>query len=153
VRLPRFRIAWVMVFVAVAALNFAAVRAVLVHPGPSSELLVVGAMPMASVLAVGLMFGRRRPERHPFLLGFTSFGAVAMAIFVVLAVFFADATVDYYLRLLVGPLVQIIGRDQPLIYIPVAYTFGVLMLGWPQVAFALLGGFLSRKYKVTITRR
>ena len=29
----------------------------------------------------------------------------------------------------------------------------VIMLGWPQVAFGLIGGALSRRYKITITHR
>ena len=142
-----------MVFVAVTAINFAAVRAVLVNRDPISELLAVGALPMASVLAIGLLAGRKRPEWRPFVLGFTVFGTAALAVYVIQAVFFHDAIVEPYLRLLIGPLVQLIGREQLLIYIPVAYTFAVVLLGWPQVAFALLGGFLSRKYKVTIVRR
>jgi hypothetical protein len=153
VKLPRFRIAWAMVFVAVAAINFAAVRAVLVNPGPISEALVIGALPMASVLAVGLLFGRGRPDRRPFLLGFTSFGAAALTAYVIQAVFFADATVMPYLRLFIEPLVQTIGREQLLIYIPVAYSVAVVAATLPQVAIALLGGLLSRWYKVTIVRR
>jgi hypothetical protein len=51
VKLPRFRIAWVMVFVAVAAINFAAVRLELHHHTEFGEMLVIGAMPMARYLA------------------------------------------------------------------------------------------------------
>jgi hypothetical protein len=29
----------------------------------------------------------------------------------------------------------------------------VALLGLPQLAFALLGGFLSRRFRITITRR
>jgi hypothetical protein len=35
----------------------------------------------------------------------------------------------------------------------VAYLFSVVALGWPQVAFALIGGFLSRRFKITVTPR
>jgi hypothetical protein len=153
VRLPRFRIAWVMIFVAVAAINFAAVRAVLANPGPTSELLALGAMPMASVLLMGILAGIRRPDRHPFLLGFTSFGVIGLSLYVLMAVNFADATIGPYLEQFLEPIVQIIGRDQSAIFILTVYSIAVVLLGWPQVAFALLGGFVSRRYKITVTRR
>jgi hypothetical protein len=35
----------------------------------------------------------------------------------------------------------------------VAEFGAVVMFVWPQVAFALIGGFLSRRFKITITRR
>ena len=44
-KLPRFRIAWVMVFVVVAAINFAALRSVLDEPTGHGELLAIGALP------------------------------------------------------------------------------------------------------------
>ena len=91
-RLPRFRIAWVMLFVAVAAINFAGVRAALGSRGPTHGLLAIGALPVASVLAMGLLAGRRRPDRHAFLLGFTTFGAVALALYLFLAIFLAEQT-------------------------------------------------------------
>ena len=45
-----------------------------------------------------------------------------------------------------------IGRYRPFILIPFSVS-AVVMLGWPQMAFALLGGFLSRRFKITIARR
>ena len=55
--------------------------------------------------------------------------------------------------LVIVPMDKIITPDRPLVYVPIACFVVVLMLAWPQVAFALLGGFLSRRYKVTIARR
>ena len=72
---PRFRIAWVMVAVAIAALNLAVIRVLL--GSPVGELVVLGALPMANVLAVGLLIGLRRRGSRPFLLGFEAFGAMA----------------------------------------------------------------------------
>jgi hypothetical protein len=147
VKLPRFRIAWVMVVVAVAAINFAAVRLELDHHNEFGEMLVLGAMPMASVLAVGLLFGLRRPDRRPFLLGFTLFGAMALVFSVILMVFFREATVGLYRSLFLEPLWRIIGPDRPVLWIPVAYSVAVVVLTLPQVAFALLGGFFFRKFR------
>ena len=84
---PRFRIAWVMVAVAFAALDFVAIRAFVDSPSPVSENLLFGALPMANVLAVGLLIARQRPESRPFLLGFEIFGATALASYIALAFF------------------------------------------------------------------
>jgi hypothetical protein len=149
-KVPRFRIAWVMVFVALAALNFTVVRAAL--DGIISELLAVGAMPMATVLAIGLLIGYRRPGSRPFLLGFESFGALALAFYIALASCFDDEAVNPYLGLLLDPIAKAIGT-RPVVWIPIACSVGVVMLGLPQLAFALTGGFLSRKYRITIDRR
>jgi hypothetical protein len=150
---PRFRIAWVMVFVAVSAINFAAVRLELHHHTEFGEMLVLGAMPMASVLAVGLLFGLGRPDRRPCLFGFTLFGAMALAFSIILIVFFGEATLVPYLSLFLAPLEQIVGPDRPVVWIPVVYSIAVGVLTLPQVAFALLGGFLSQRFTVTITPR
>jgi hypothetical protein len=153
VKVPRFRLAWVMVFVVLAALNFTALRAALDAPSPTSELLALGAMPMATVLTMGLLIGHRRHVSRPFLLGFESFGIMALAVYVVLASCFAKEVVGRYASLFIEPVANIIGRNQPVIFIPIAYSVGVVVLGFPQVAFALIGGFLSRRYRITITKR
>ena len=85
---PRFRIAWVMVVVAVAALDFAAIRAFLGSKSLAADSLLLGALPMANVLALGILTGQRRPRSSPFLLGFGTFGAIALAVYVALS--FAD---------------------------------------------------------------
>src|SRR3954454_2036881 len=88
--MPRFRIAGVMVAIAIAALDFAAIRAFL--DIPDVFLLVLGAVPMANVLAVGILIGQQRPGSRPFLLGFEAFGAMALVLFVAVALasFFLD---------------------------------------------------------------
>ena len=54
-KVPRFRIAWVMVVVAIAALDFGAIRAAFDLESPSVLLLLVVTLPMANILAVGLL--------------------------------------------------------------------------------------------------
>jgi uncharacterized protein YggT (Ycf19 family) len=144
VKVPRFRIAWVMVAVAIAALDFAAIRAL----SGWGHRLLLGALPMANVLAVGILLGQQSPGSHPFLLGFEAFGAMALAFYVALVSFFPDSyePIGSYLALLVEPMEKFIGRNRPFILIPIAYFVAIIMLGWPQVAFALIGGFLSRRF-------
>jgi hypothetical protein len=82
--MPRFRIAWLMVAVAIAGINFAAIRALLDLNGTAAQLLLVGALPMANVLIVGIMIARQRVRSRPFLLGFEVFGAIALALYIYL---------------------------------------------------------------------
>ena len=154
-KMPRFRIAWGMVAVAIAALDFAAIRASLAIP--EVFFLVMGALPMANVLAVGILIGQQRPGSRPFLLGFEAFGAMTLALFVTfaLALFCVDksALINSYLIPVIQPLEKIIGQNRPFVFIPIACFACVVMLSLPQVAFALIGGILSCRFKITITRR
>jgi hypothetical protein len=145
-----------MVAVAIVALDFAAIRAFLDSPdSPEVGLLVLGALPMANVLAVAILIGQQRPGSRPFLLGFEAFGAMALALFVALARFFPGAgPINFYPALvMIQPMEKIIGQNRPFVFIPIACLGYVVILGWPQVAFALIGGFLFRRFKITITPR
>ena len=66
-KVPRFRIAWVMVFVAIAALDFTAIRVVSDNGDLTSSLLGLGGLPMANILAVGLLMGQQDRDSRPFL--------------------------------------------------------------------------------------
>jgi hypothetical protein len=159
VKVPRFRIAWVMVFVAFVALNFPAIRAT--SDSAVGGLLTMGALPMANVLAVGILVGLRRPGSRPFLLGFEGFAAMALALYVALACFYGqpDGSSNVYLDLMgsyLGLLFELLEKSigrHPFAFFPVLCVGMVILLGWPQVVFALIGGFLSRRFKITITRR
>ena len=140
--MPRFRIAWAMVAVAIAALDFGAIRMASDRIIASSELLGLGALPMANVLAVGLLIGQRRRGSRPFLLGFESFGAMALALYLVLAAFAPHRVIDY-LELLLDPIRRTIGLDRTVALIATIYPVGVVILGLPQLAFALIGGLLT----------
>jgi hypothetical protein len=158
VNVPRFRIASVMVAVAIAALDFGAIRALLprhanVVDDQRGMCLFLGALPMANFLAVGMLVGQRRPGSRPFLLGFEAFGAVALAFFIALASCFPREVLLLYLTPVVVPIERSIGDDRPFVMFPIVGLVAVALLGWPQVAFALIGGFLSRRFKITITRR
>jgi hypothetical protein len=154
VKLPRLDVRLLVIVVAIVVLNFAAVRAVFGHAGLVNELLAVGVAPILSVLAIGVLVGYRCPDRRLFLLGFESFGPMALAIYVVLASCVPDETIGPYLRAVVKPLARIVGTDRDVLIMPIAhYSVVVTALAVPQIAFALIGGFLSRRYKVTIIRR
>ena len=93
-KVPRFRIASIMVVVAIVALDLVAIRALLGFRSLMGELLILGALPMANVLAVGLLIGQRRPGNRPFLLGFVPFGAMSLALYVAMATSFPREIVD-----------------------------------------------------------
>jgi hypothetical protein len=87
-------------------------------------------------------------------LGFEIFGAMALALYSALAnVGFHGGSLVRFLLPFIGLLEKIIGRGRPFVFIPMLCFGTVVMLGWPQMAFALIGGFISRRFSVTITRR
>jgi hypothetical protein len=155
---PRFRIAWVMVAVAIAALDFGAIRAFLGHRTNVLDeqrgiLLLMGALPMANDLAVGMLIGQRHPGRRPFLMGFEAFGAMALAFFIASATCFPREVVMPYLAPFVAPVERFIGPGRPFVYIPVGGLVAAVMLVGPQVVFALIGVVLSRRLRVPNTPR
>ncbi len=157
VKVPRIQIAWVMVAVAFAALDFLAIRAFLDSPSAWGEELLLGALPMANVLPVGLLIGQRCPKSRPFVLGFELFGALALASYVAIALLFPRpfGPLYPYVSTLLDPIAAMIGRNRPFVFLPTACFVVVVMLALPQLALAVVGGFLARWYKVTvcITRR
>jgi hypothetical protein len=150
---PRFRIAWIMVTVAIAAFEFMVIRRLVDYRTPTGDFLLVGALPMANVLAIGILVGQRRPGSRPFLLGFEAFGAMALALYMVSASSFRGVMVASYLELFLGSIKKTIGTGQPFVLTAVLISAGVVMLSLPQMVFALIGGFLSRRCRVTVTRR
>jgi hypothetical protein len=158
VKAPRFRIAWIMVAVAIAAIDFAAIRALL-GLGESLVwgLLLLGALPMANVLIVGILIARQRVRSRSFLLGFEVFGAIALALYIYLAMssplspLSAEGPIESYLRLTNDPLNAVIRPYGPFVRTAIGLFVGVLVLVGPQLVFALIGGFLSRIFKFTVT--
>ena len=142
---PRFRIAWIMAIIAIAAVDIAVVRAVSDHLNPTLELLALGALPMANVLAFGMLAGFGGRDRRPFLLGFESFGALALAVYIVLACYFTMETIVPFISLFLNPLVPIVGLERSSAVMVVEYSAATVVLTLPQLAFALLGGLLSRR--------
>jgi hypothetical protein len=152
VKAPRFRISWLMVAVAIAAIDSWAI--VGIELGNAGILLVFGALPMANVLVVGLLAARHRPATRPYLLGFEAFGAIALALYTlfVTSSHGHDRLIVDYLELMGDTLRKIIGQDHRF-FIPIAWFLVVVMLGAPQLALALMGGFLSRRFRIIVVRR
>jgi hypothetical protein len=95
-KVPRFRIALIMLIIAVIALDLGAMRAVSDLESRFLFLLCVLVIPMANILAVGLLLAVLRPRSRPFLKGFEVFGAMALVIVVVVAMR-AEDLVQFYL--------------------------------------------------------
>ena len=79
------------------------------------------------------------------------FGSMALALFVLLAVLFNDTTLRPYTTVVFKPLSAAFRRTEPFVYFTIAYPVAVFLLLIPQLIFALIGGWLSTKYKVCIT--
>ena len=100
-KMPRFRIAWLMVAVAIAGIDFGVIRTLL-----AELFLVMGALSMANVLVVGLLIAQQRPSSRPFLWGFEVFGAMALALYILLATVCAGVggPIDWYLYFVYRPI-------------------------------------------------
>jgi hypothetical protein len=151
-----FRIASIMTWVLIAALDLGVIRAWfgLRMPPPSKvtwwiDSLVLGALPVANVLVIILVNSCRRRGPGPFVLGFEAFGVVALLLYVVGAIFLTEELVLPYVNLayaliedsegiLTGPHMELI--------VP---FIAVVMLSVPQIGFALIGGFIFRRFRAT----
>jgi hypothetical protein len=147
-----------MAFIAVAAVEFGAIRALsdyqfraLALTGfrqpPSNVLaaLILGALPMANVLVIGLLIGRWRPGSRPFLWGFEAFGAAALAFYIAGMSLFTRELFEPFLEWN-RPLLQsrfYLGPASALI----KYFLLGAMLVLPQVAFGMIGGCLSHRLR------
>jgi hypothetical protein len=144
-RLRRFRITWLMILVAIAALNFGAIRALSEYRGPiAAGHLAIGGFPMANALAVGLLIGHRRRGNRRFLWGFEAFGATALALYIALTCRFAEELVHPYLKVAIDPLRATIRPFRSTPRLLIAYSLLSLWACLPQLTFAVIGGFLCR---------
>src|SRR4051794_30757557 len=147
---PRFRIAWIMLVVALTALDLGALRAVLDLNSRFLFMLCVVVLPMANILAIGLTLAFLRPRSRHFLRGFEVFGAMALALFFVVAMR-DEVLVHSYLIPPMALYQATIGPPPPIRQNWPSYQFliGFCLLSlwatWPQFTFALVGGFLSHK--------
>jgi hypothetical protein len=155
VKAPRFRIAWIMVAVAIAGINFWGLREFLDRrPRNVGILLFFGALPVANVLVVGMLIARNRLGSRPFLLGFEVFGALALTIYIFTATYSESGAgpLEMYLSPVLDPLHPVIGQYGPFVAAVTEIFVAIVMLVGPQLGFALIGGFLSRRFKISVTR-
>jgi hypothetical protein len=105
-----------------------------------ADLLAMGALPMGNILAVGLMIHRRRRD-SPFLLGFEATGATALTVYVAAASYVTFGQFWSCLNVVLGPHRNIFGPPPT----AAVHLIFAAMLVLPQVAFALMGGLISRR--------
>jgi hypothetical protein len=142
-KLPRVSIAGLMTVVVFVAANCAIVKGITARPSVWNEVFILGVLPMANLLAVGLLpWLRRRPGRSrtdAFRVGFEVCGGLAMVIFFVLSVRYLD---------FVFQLPQSFSRP----YLVLRPGLGLVSAAFlifvgPQLTFALLGGWLARWFR------
>jgi hypothetical protein len=148
VDLLRFQIGRLMAIVAIIALNLMALRQLAESRSRYSaflEMCVVGALPMANILVIGGFMIMKQREPRSFLLGFEFFGAAALMFTVFLAWFFPDWIRSPF-RMLLNPIFRSMGSPSSYASIFLAVVAVFLLL--PQVFLGLIGGFLSRKFRL-----
>jgi hypothetical protein len=112
------------------------------------DALRLGALPMANVLVLALVLGHRRRGSR-FFQGFEVFGATALALYVAAVSLFTEELVPPFLDLLM-PLVVTLRNGTTLSTLGVLIvesTVAVILL-LPQVAIALIGGFLFLNFRI-----
>ena len=145
---PRIRIAWAMVLTAIAALNLGAMRAVSDHRGPVGGMLAIGALPMANVLAFGLLVGCLHRGSRPFLVGFEVIGTLALA-FYITAILSPPYRESVPQMIVIGYLwlawdLWPTGAARTIPRVLIAYSALSLWVTWPQLALAMVGGSFTR---------
>jgi hypothetical protein len=148
VKIPRLTISGLMALILLVAFDFATARALL---GGSSfrpdfaELVVFGALPMANILAIGLIGILKSRREHgairPGLVGFEVGGIAALVLFLCIAYGFTSA-----IHRGVGGMLGAMNLRPGPISAPIASALILL----PQVALASLGGWLGRRYKIRL---
>lgn len=156
-KLPRFSIAWIMAIIVVAAVDLAAIRALDGTQTVIGALIIIGSMPMASILMLGipnLVRGSTgRSTVRPFLVGFEAVGWMVLLVYTGSAIVFAESVagaVDLSARFLMS----LIGWDTANESDPAWQLVGlfvvVLLLLLPQLFVALVGGWLNQRFKIRI---
>jgi hypothetical protein len=135
-----------MVVVAIVAFDFAAYRADMSSKDIRGFFLFVGALPMANVLAVGLLFGYRSFKSRRFFFGFEAFGAMALAIYITLVICAPRGVLFRSMEFIPLSLRMgtFMGQSNPYLRLPIAFFVIAFVFSWPQLAFALIGGLLCR---------
>jgi hypothetical protein len=159
-KMPRLTIAWIMSSVVVAAINLAAIRALDGTSTLVGWLFVLGAMPMASILVLGIPSLVRgfsgRGKIRPFLIGFEAVGWTVLLIYTSTAVLF-PVSVGRVVEWVVNSVFIFFGIDfgsvrglDAALELFVLFLFLLIPLV-PQLAIALVGGWLNQRFKFRIT--
>ena len=144
----QFKTNFFVVIVLMAALNAAGVRAAtLDHRGPVGFFMGLGCLPMANILAAGLLVGICHSRSRLFLIGFQAFGAVSMIFYSSAILALRPTTLQWLVWLYLEPAYAMLPSSPARSNIDVILgcCFFALWTTLPQVAFALIGGLLTRK--------
>ncbi len=148
---PRFRIAWVMVLVAIVGFNCWAIRMIIRdYGGPIADQVGIGALLMANILIIVPLLSYPYRGTRRFLWGFEVFGVAAVTLYVALTIWF-QARVPFLTRYIRLAEDALIGDWRPPWTEPrllIGYTLVAVWLTLPQLVFALIGGFLTRHLKI-----
>jgi hypothetical protein len=129
-----------MTLVAFVAANCAILKGIMARASVWNEVFLLGVLPMANLLAVGFLpWLRRQPDRAGFggfRVGFEVCGGLAMVAFLVLSLQFTD----FFFRLPQSGFHPYLVLRPGLGLVSAAL---LIFLG-PQLAFAVLGGWLGR---------
>jgi hypothetical protein len=166
VNVSRVRIAWFVVFVVLAILNFDAIRVLTkfqngIYRAKTIEeqrtfermskmcfTLEFGALPMANILLLGLMIGYWRPGSRRFVWGFEALGVTALALYIAGATVFNDELLWPYLKLVIEPMVKTHGGLLTTVEYWCLQAILAVMLVLPQMAIALIGGLFTRYFRM-----
>ena len=119
----------------------------------TNQGLVLGGLPMANLLAVVFLVGRRHFASRPFLLGFEVFGAMALGLYVAVATLFTKELLFPYVHAVILPLGKPAGQPFSPAQLLLHMSYATAMLGLPQLAVSLIGGFLCGSHRISIISR
>lgn len=150
----RVSIAWIMAIIANLAIDFAVIRCLDETNPVIGKLILIGSIPMASILVLGLpslIRGiTRRGRRHPFLVGFEAVGWTVLLLYTGGAILFPKSVataIDSAGELLIRPT----GLENHPAWRSFVLCLAVLMLLLPQLVVALVVGWVNQRFKITIT--
>jgi hypothetical protein len=155
VRLPRIAIAEVMILVGLVAIDCRAIVAFRPGQDLTVGLILLGGLPMANALAIGLLLLRRRfpqQEIRHFLLGFEVAGAIALFLVVTSSAMFPLPLATHLNSVfrVVGHVHTMVGTDmrQPVRDV-IEYTLVMAYIAVPQLILALIGGWVARRVPIS----
>jgi hypothetical protein len=149
-RFPPIRIVWAMAFIALVALELAAMRAIagFTSPDMTSMWLVMSVglacQGVLTVLAIGLLVGYRSRASRPFVVGFEVFGIAALGLYIAGVVTYSQELILQF-QYAVRPLADLL-RDGPFMSTGkmwLAHLIIEILVSLPLLAMAAIGGFLT----------
>ena len=150
VEMARFRISSALLAITLIASDIAIARVALKSRSQIPLLLAVVGLPMANILAIGFLIAPLKHHSH-FIRGFERFGSLGLA-FSIIAVFWAEGLVQLYLSPAMALDQAAFGAPPRFGQVSYRLLAGFCLLSlwatWPQLSFAVLGGFMTRRLRL-----